>query len=591
MYQRPYSWVRSNLETLVTDFEVELSKPKKGDRTLFLGTIVFNVEGQDDHETVDLIDGQQRLVTLSLVQNWWLKFLDDFQDNKAGAAQAALRELLFNEELDEDDDLPEGALRNVLRLVPSAGDRDAYESVIRRGKGPGPGRYRIATAYKILGEQFESMLLRRAKKEGIDPELDPEGYQKIVIGTATAIKDLLSQRITFGVIEVREPLNPFSVFESLNSKGLALAASDLVKNFMLKQLPEVLRGEALQSWDDMVETVPQDKIVDFLRAWYIANMGHIQRSELYPAFRRLLDSKATIKNSLEEWNYAAWWYLALAKGKTHDDHPDFGTYPPLPVLSQALRRWRQLSFKQGIPVILAYVSTDKLRRGNKEGQAELAQIMGLLESAYVRLFVTRNVRGSVFEAKLDQMCSIARSGESSTIERLQTLLYSMCKDEGIDGAMDWRNVSRSIGECRHLLYRIAEHQAGDSIQLLGPEKWHVDHILPQTKPGGHPNELEKSEYQSLVSKIGNLTLLLGKDNMSLKNADYERKVKTLSLYDGASQIDDDSDPTTPDVTRPYLPMNTMIVTQWPEEWTEETIGERGEMLGKYATEVWPMNRP
>lgn len=586
MYQRPYSWTRTHIDTLIDDMEAEINKPNKNQRALFLGTVVFNVENADGHESVDLIDGQQRLVTLALIQNWWLRELSKFESTKGGAVQHMLREMLFNDDLDNPEDAPDSELREKLRLVPAQTDQANFQSLVRRGKAASSGRFRISTSFKVLEDKFNSMCLRRAKLEGVDPASDETRYQQIVVNVADAIKDLMERRMTFGVIEVREPLNPFAVFESLNSKGLELAASDLIKNFLLKQLPQSLRQDALTSWDAMVDTVPQDKIVDFLRAWYIANHGLVQRAHLYPAFRTLLQSRQSINRSLEAWNEAAWWFRSLADGKIHDSHPAFQGKSPQPVLQRALRRWEQLGFKQGVAVLLAFVANEQADSGSKEGQLRVARAMELLEAAYVRLFVTRNVRGSVFEAKLDQMCGIGRTQGTTSNDNLQTLLFAMCRDEGVGDELDWSTIGRSVNEARYLLYRMAEHQCGDALQLLGPDKWHVEHILPQTKPGGHPNELEKAEYEAVVSRIGNLTLLLGSDNTSLKNAAYDRKIVVFSAYDGRTTVDEDEDPATPEVTRPPLALNHEIPQHWPDQWNAETIKDRGRQLGQYASRVW-----
>src|SRR5688500_12786890 len=72
MYQRHYKWEKEQVEDLLDDLENELVKGPKDPGALFLGTIVFETDGEQGSRTTHLLDGQQRLFTLGLVQIWWM---------------------------------------------------------------------------------------------------------------------------------------------------------------------------------------------------------------------------------------------------------------------------------------------------------------------------------------------------------------------------------------------------------------------------------------------------------------------------------------------------------------------------------------
>lgn len=61
-YQRPYKWTSSNLRQLVSD--LQRNKAKSAYR---LGTLVFHLNKEEHQETLDLVDGQQRTLTLFLL--------------------------------------------------------------------------------------------------------------------------------------------------------------------------------------------------------------------------------------------------------------------------------------------------------------------------------------------------------------------------------------------------------------------------------------------------------------------------------------------------------------------------------------------
>ena len=67
-YQRQYSWKKEHCETLWEDIELFLENAiNKQDEEYFLGSIVGFIDEQNDKNTFEVIDGQQRITTLSLL--------------------------------------------------------------------------------------------------------------------------------------------------------------------------------------------------------------------------------------------------------------------------------------------------------------------------------------------------------------------------------------------------------------------------------------------------------------------------------------------------------------------------------------------
>lgn len=124
------------------------------------------------------------------------------------------------------------------------------------------------------------------------------------------------------------------------------------------------------------------------------------------------------------------------------------------------------------------------------------------------------------------------------------------------------------------------------MRLVGTDRWHIEHIMPQTSIEDLQTEDELSSHEEKVNLIGNLTLLLREDNTGLKNSPYAKKLKIYSLYDGRSTAEEGEDDA---VVRPRLKLNLDIASTWPRKWDERAISERGALLGKYATEVWRFN--
>lgn len=70
-YQRPYKWTRKNVADLLNDIETAISDSKRPDYSKFkyrVGTVILHKEIKNGNEILDIVDGQQRLITLSLIK-------------------------------------------------------------------------------------------------------------------------------------------------------------------------------------------------------------------------------------------------------------------------------------------------------------------------------------------------------------------------------------------------------------------------------------------------------------------------------------------------------------------------------------------
>lgn len=85
-YQRPYKWTEKNLNTLVND--IQEHKDKSAYR---LGTIVLHSNPNDQNKNIDIVDGQQRTLTLMLLV--WAAIQEQKLDLKREALKKELNEI------------------------------------------------------------------------------------------------------------------------------------------------------------------------------------------------------------------------------------------------------------------------------------------------------------------------------------------------------------------------------------------------------------------------------------------------------------------------------------------------------------------
>jgi len=205
IYQRTYSWTTKECSQLWNDI-VRVSK-QDDIPAHFIGSIVYIEKGIYQVASVSqllVIDGQQRLATLSLLLSAIANSIED-SDEIGGMTNSKIKNYyLFNSE-ETDDQLYK------LRLTRT--DKDTYWSLINNNDIPQNSSLRVNENYQFFMDKI-------SKGKVSLPEII-KGIQKLVIVDISLDRD---------------HDNPQLIFESLNSTGLDLSQADLIRNYILMGL-------------------------------------------------------------------------------------------------------------------------------------------------------------------------------------------------------------------------------------------------------------------------------------------------------------------------------------------------------------------
>lgn len=199
VFQRNYRWELPQWQRLWDSLE-EIQQPGKTGNH-FMGFLVYVVGGtpQPGQNTrFHLIDGQQRLTTLSLL-------LVATRNIARRLGDADLAQELHDDYLVH----PRKKGEQHYRLLPKEHDQTAFVALVS-GKAPLPGRMAQAVAF------FERMLTARA-------EAAPDSPRRLF--------EVVCQRLDF-MGATLESENAYSIFKSLNSTGVPLSQADLIRNFV-----------------------------------------------------------------------------------------------------------------------------------------------------------------------------------------------------------------------------------------------------------------------------------------------------------------------------------------------------------------------
>lgn len=198
-YQRLYSWNETQCEELWLD----ILRAARGKHNHFLGTVLYNVAQSGKMPShIEIIDGQQRLTSVSLVILALARYLESHPRScpadTSDAAMLISRYLVIDK---ADDGRP------ITRLLPSHHDAGSYEAVIG-GEAGNP----MSSITRNL-----SFFQEKMAEDDFDYELLLEGLH----------------RLTTIFVEVDDYRDAQPIFESVNSKGVPLNVADMVRNYLL----------------------------------------------------------------------------------------------------------------------------------------------------------------------------------------------------------------------------------------------------------------------------------------------------------------------------------------------------------------------
>ncbi len=250
IYQRVYSWEKEQCKELWDDI-IKIGGDDKMDWH-FIGSILYVLDGiKHSDNTLLIIDGQQRLTTITLL-------LTALRDHWSDKRKEIEKDYLINSDKDGD---------KKFRLILSDSDKDTLLSLIDKDKRkPSEPSSKIVENFKF----FEKQISENTNKL----ETIFKGLEKLMI-VYIALK--------------KEKDDPQLIFESMNSKGMELKQTDLIRNYVVMET-EVEKQEIFYKkyWRAMEEDFKQDEKLfnQFVRHYLTIKTREIPNiKKVYVAFK------------------------------------------------------------------------------------------------------------------------------------------------------------------------------------------------------------------------------------------------------------------------------------------------------------------
>ena len=537
LYQRSYAWEERHVLALLQDIQSAIDKKES---EYFLGSIVCTkYEG-----FFEVVDGQQRLATVSILIG---AIRDHFlEQNDTDRADDLERTYLVRRDLKTQETHPR------LRLNDSD---NSYWS--RRVLARPKSSERIKIQGTAPAKTSHGRLNRAA-------DLAAEHVRILAKSTSTP-SDKLSDLVEFLAKNVRviwiqapDDANAFVIFETLNDRGMELAISDLLKNYLFL-LAEDRIGEAQQNWVSMIgtlEAVSDDSAVtEFIRHFWSSKKGATRERDLYASLKRGVTSKKAALELAEELAAGARLYVSIL-------NTDHELWKPLGSTARShMATINLLGMVQVRPLLLAMLSTLP--------PSEVERALRLIVSWGVRLLISGGLGGGVME---DRYCSAAlkvRAGSATTAAAIRKLLSdAIPNDAEFEEKFAAARVSKSA-LARYYLRALEKQHKGDANPELVPnpneEQVNLEHVLPES-PGANWPQFTEDDARAWSRRLGNQALLSVPENTVAGNAPFGDKRPVL----GASQFQ----------------LTAMIGKK--TRWRSSEIANRQKRLAALAVKTWPL---
>lgn len=253
-YQREYSWKEDEVKEFFEDIQKNLDQ-----ESYFLGLIILTEEAGRSQ----IVDGQQRIVTLTLLAS--ALYHEAKLRNRLVLADRLQADFLRSIDYTTDETNPRVILTD-------EADNATLQDILKNGLNAKKSKESDSVSAQIL-QSFTFI----AKILGED--LKSDQFKRLGKWT-----EFITTKLYFAVFVHPDPATAYGVFEVINTRGRDLTTADLLKNYVLSQIPSPNRTNIYNKWKEISRTFSSDgmsSFVQYIRHVVTVNSGHVLPRDLF----------------------------------------------------------------------------------------------------------------------------------------------------------------------------------------------------------------------------------------------------------------------------------------------------------------------
>lgn len=489
-FQRDYSWSQEQWEELWADIET-----LQEEKYHYMGYVVLQRLG--DHE-FSVIDGQQRLITLSIIVVAALHKLSQLiaagQDVESNTTRM---ELIRSKYIGFQHSVTL-AVNNKLSL--NRNNADYFKRLTANLEPANPRQ--LAHTNKLIRNAFRFFA-------GCDMGATGEAI-------AQKIEDISSGMI-FTKIVVENDLNAYKVFETLNARGVQLSTPDLLKNFIFSVVAKdgSVSEDDLDgldaNWSEIISNLGEARFADFVRYHHNFQQRLLTKKKLFSAIKKLIPTPASAVAYLDSLYKFSPVYTALL----NPDDSWWG-YQDLAYREAkgSLAGLALFNIRQPLTVLM--IGFEKF---TPEEFVKLARYLYVLSIRYnVICHLSPNEQETVY----NQMAMKIFDGSykrASAVKNDRELFGRLYPDDArFQSSFEYHRMPsrQSAKKIRHLLAQI-ESSMGNTVNELETT---LEHVCPYSPDEQWHNSFGEG-VTDVFDRLGNMLLLLDRD--LLARADFASK--------------------------------------------------------------------
>lgn len=537
-YQRDYSWKQEHWEDLWEDLiTVEASNEDH-----YMGAIVLE---SGERKSFRVIDGQQRMATLSILilasVDYLRKIADQGIDTTANHERA---ELLEKSYLGSKDPT---SLRITPKLKLNANDDRFFQLNLAQRKPPPGGSRLLTESERLLWNCFLFFQDKLSARFGSNPSGER---------VAAFISEVVTERLVFITVRVQDQLSAYTVFETLNARGLELTETDLLKNYLLSLADRLSRSQmdpVLSQWGRITNRVDAGGFPEFLRHHLNSRREFVRQKQLFKTIKKEVTTMEQVFALLDRLDEDAAWFAAL-QDHTNEFWLDY------PGAKEQVRVLNLFKVSQYTPLILA-------AKDVFSSPSDLVEILRYCAVLSVRFNGVSRRSTHLLEATYNHAALQIRDGRASSLLAVRrALLPIYIPDDEFEADFSVLRV-KDRKKRAYFLSRIETQLSGNEISD-DSTKATIEHILPLHPGSVGWDHFTHDAHERCCDRLGNFALLERSLNQrDAANASFPEKQQAYrkSSFRTATELADEA------------------------EWTEETIADRQQRMARTAKAIWSMN--
>ncbi|MGL5000875.1 MAG: DUF262 domain-containing protein, partial [Cetobacterium sp.] len=523
-YQREYRWEKRQIEELLSDLWLKFSEfyeegtpysNVKNYGAYFLGSILISFK---DNEKF-IVDGQQRLTSLSLLIIYFRNFFNSIKFNPEAEKLSSLiysddyGNKSFNIQVDDRELCMESLFNNNWsEYIPQIENISAINMIER---------------YKNIEDFFLSVGLNELNAFHFIYWLKFNVY---LVKITTSSDD-----------------DAYTIFETMNDRGLNLDSTEMLKGYLIANLPVDKRNKCNDLWKKQIASLKElskEEDSTFFKNWLRAKYAITSRTKNISVSGYTSEDFERIGNAYHKWVKEKRVDIGLIKDADFLKfiEQDFLKFSELNLKIKNLESSLDKDFveiycndSQGFTLqTMLIFATINMNDNDATINQKIKIISKFIDIFIARYIVNSKVLGySGVVYKIFNYVKIIREN-SNSLENLKNCLKNILEglDFDLSGILDLKLNKQNKNKIHYIIARITNYldiSIGNTtiidsyLNYSEGKSFEVEHIIPDKRSYYGDDFLSDDDFQNTRSKIGNLSLLQNGTNQSIGNSSFDKK--------------------------------------------------------------------